>query len=244
MEQDYAVSIEQGHLLMQADGRQWVLDTGSPASIGHGSVRVGGRSFPLVSDLMGLDAARLSSWVGVEVDGLIGTDVLNQFDVVIDVPAGLVRVGEGIKWAGGVSLPVAWTMGIPVVRCRVETRDYPLVLDTGAQLSYLHDGLFPGRREPEELAEDFYPGIGHFLTPVCRLELVIGSEASFLRFGTLPAQLDSVLGTTGAVGILGCELLRDRALGYYPFRSVHVTTGAQQKPAADGTKLDGREPGH
>ena len=209
MTTDYPIELSQGHLLLMADGRRWVLDTGSPTSIGVGELELAGRDFPLAGDFLGLTPGRLSEWLGMPVDGLIGTDILNAFDLILDVPGGHLTVGEALAWEAGIDLPASWVMGVPVVRCRVAPERCIRSFWTPVRSFRIFDPnccpMPPMRQNTNGIS---IPAWAASRRRCSGARWPWGRKKQSLRFGRLPYLLETLLGMTGADGILGCELLR------------------------------------
>ncbi|MFO7724289.1 MAG: hypothetical protein R6V45_01965, partial [Oceanipulchritudo sp.] len=167
---------------------------------------------------LGLDVRTLSAHVGTECSGLEGADILGQFDSLFDVKEGVETFSLDELSHAGEPVPLEFCMGIPILEAHVGGRDFRMFLDTGAQVSYLQDGLL-GEFPPAGSLEDFYPGFGTFKTETHRALMVIGGETITLRTGRLPALLGTTLMMAGTQGIVGLELFRNRVIGYFPRRA-------------------------
>jgi hypothetical protein len=213
----YPLVLEHGHLFALIDGHRWVVDTGSPASLGQvAALQIGHRAFAIKSALMGLDAETLSGLIGQPVAGLLGNDILNAFDGVMDVQAGVLTLAEALPAApDGVALPLTFMMEVPQVAVRVAGAVHSLILDTGAQLSYFQDDSLADY-PPMGVLADFYPGLGRFETPTHCVPMELGPLSLALRCGSLPAMLGLGLSLLGVTGILGNDLLRHNRLIYLP----------------------------
>jgi hypothetical protein len=85
---------------------------------------------------------------GVTIDGMIGANTLNQFDVLVDVPGGrlvLQEIGAGVSWDGmTLSEPVRMRVlhGI-VLSFQVELggRTYPATMDLGTPMLVVNPGV-------------------------------------------------------------------------------------------------------
>lgn len=74
------------HLFAQLNHQNWLIDTGSPATFGvSNSIHIGNHEVPAATENMGLTAEELSMSVKTKTHGMIGTDVLNQFDWIFDI---------------------------------------------------------------------------------------------------------------------------------------------------------------
>jgi hypothetical protein len=222
------LALTTGHLFVTLPDGRWLLDTGAPGSFGAtGTCTFAGEQFTIPTDDFGLDVPSLSAFVGVPCAGLLGADVLGRFDHVIDVPRGTLTVSTGELSHVGQVVPTESFMGIPIVTARVGDDDHRMFFDTGAQLSYLQPAPdAPGgglaRFPAAGRVSDFYPGFGPFETDTHQVPVLFGGATFTLRVGTLPELLGMTLLMAGTTGIVGNELLRERAVGYFPRRGVLV----------------------
>lgn len=211
-----------GHVLTTLDGRDWVIDTGSPISLGaSGPLRLGGRSFEVPESALGLSAETLSGHLRHPVAGLIGTDILNRFDIVFDLPGRCMELSEATLDCDGVVVRTSDLMGVPMVDTEVSGRTRRACFDTGAQIGYFDDAVvrpFPdcGR------FDDFYPLTGDFQTDTRRVELDLAGSRHAIRCGVLPDELRGMLRWCGAEGIVSNEVMHDRRVGYFPRRNAIV----------------------
>lgn len=207
------LSFIDGHLFVRVEGADWLVDTGAPASFGEPSeLKIGDRTFQVADSYMGLNPATLSKYVGHPTAGIIGADVLGTFDTLFDVPGGTVSFSEQPMELAGEEIETRLFMGIPTVEVAIAGKSHRMVFDTGAKLSYLQDDAltsFPSAG----MATDFYPGLGQFQTETFRVDADLGASTFTLRCGRLPELLGMALMMTGAVGIVGNEVLIDLRVG-------------------------------
>jgi len=207
-----------GHLFVKLEGNLWLFDTGAPASFGAlRSLTMAGEKFSIGTNYLGLTAEKLSEFVGVPCVGLLGTDVLGRFDHLLDTTGGRLTVSSADLSHTGQTVRLDEFMGIPIVTARVNSRDYRMFFDTGAQISYFQE---------ETLAEfpsagsitDFYPGVGQFETDTHEVPIAFGGVAFTLRCGSLPGLLGATLMMADTQGIVGNQVLTDRIIGFFPRR--------------------------
>jgi hypothetical protein len=207
-----------GHLFLELSGELWLIDTGAPSSFGESrDLSLAGERFPLGSDYLGLTAATLSEFVGVDCVGLLGGNVLGRFDHLFDTAGGRIILSAGELGHDGRSLPLEDFMGIPIVTARIAGSDCRMFFDTGAQYSYFEgDGLedYPAAGN----VTDFYPGLGRFETELREVPVSLGGVPFNLRCGTLPGLMGMTLMMASTVGIVGNEILSQRTVGYFPRR--------------------------
>ncbi|HET8649297.1 MAG TPA: hypothetical protein VFL95_04595 [Gemmatimonadales bacterium] len=218
MPQRYPLHFLGGHVFIELAGLRWLMDTGAPASFGDTpALSIDGRNFTVAPGLYGVDAAQVTRLVGVPAAGLLGADVLGEFDFILDADGGTVEISTGRLELLGNTVAFESLLGLPVLTVHLDGANHRVIFDTGAQLSYLHtDGLeaYPSAGR----AQDFYPGFGVFETDTRDVTMAIGSLSYTLRCGTLPLPLQSMLSLTGAAGAVGSQLLAGRKVGYFPRR--------------------------
>lgn len=211
-----------GHLFVELDGELWLLDTGAPTSFGtYPSLSIAGKQFSLGTDYLGLNAATLSEFVGVRCVGLLGADVLNQFDHIFDTAGGQLTVSTAELSHSGQSVRLEKFMGIPIVTVCIGGEDYRMFFDTGAQISYFQDDSLMEFPFAGNVA-DFYPGIGRFQTGTYEVPVSLGGVTFILRCGMLPGLLGMTLMKANTKGIVGNAILANRTVGYFPRRDLLV----------------------
>ena len=203
----YPLSQHDGHLLIEVDGRRYLVDTGSPWSLGSQPVQLGGREFPVQpSDLMGNTCESIAGMVGIPFDGLLGTDILGEFDLEFSVRDGVLRLSATLlDIEDG---PVVESVhGVPLVGVEIGGEVVPMFFDTGAPLSYLSEEWVQGRTALGEV-EDFHPLLGRFQVSTHAVELSAWGLPMRIRAGRAPVLIAAALGVAGAQGILGTEILQ------------------------------------
>ena len=218
----YPLTMKNGHMFIELENGPWLMDTGAPTSFGsESSITIEKTDFEIQSHYMGMDISQIEDAVGVDMVGLLGTDVLDNFDILLDVPSNTATISNGEIKHSGTSLNLYEFMGIPIVTALIGESEFQMFLDTGAEISYLQDEIletFP-KSGP---VEDFYPGFGPFETETYYAKVTLGNEQFSLRTGTLPQLLGMTLMMGGIQGILGNDIFRDRRVGYFPRRELLV----------------------
>lgn len=171
---------------------------------------------------MGLTAHKLSAHVGRHVDGLLGTDILNEFDVLMDIPQSRVWLSTAhLDCEEGNRLPLGFVMNVPTLTAVIDAAPTMVFFDTGAQVSYFQGETLP-RYPAAGRVTDFYPGFGPFSTDTFVTPFQFGRTHCTLRCGRLPTVLGMTLLLAEAEGIVGNELLLGRRVGYFPRRRLLV----------------------
>jgi hypothetical protein len=207
-----------GHLFVEIAGGCWLFDTGAPTSFGDArELSIAGERFSPATSYLGLNAASLSRLVGEECTGLLGTDILDHFDHLLDVAGGRLTVSTATLSGSGQAIELGALMGIPTIAVRIGHSDFRMFLDTGAQISYFQREALSGF-PPAGSLTDFYPGFGEFQTETHQVPAGIGDQTFTLRCGSLPGMLGMTLQMARVDGIVGNEILLDRTVGYFPRR--------------------------
>jgi hypothetical protein len=204
----HPLRLEHGHLLTEIDGRRYIVDSGSPLSFGgSGSIAAGGRLFSLPPAGPGINAQQLSELTGFPTDGLLGMDILGEFDLLLDLSAGSLTLFEERLTQPGDAVPVKTIAGVPVAELQCGERRLLAFLDSGAQHSYLPAGFDDGG--PGEDLADFHPFLGRFPVVLRRTRGGLRIGPIFVdnhRHAEPPATLALTLTMAGVQGIAGVSI--------------------------------------
>ena len=205
---DYTLKLVNGYPIAEIEGKSVLIDSGSPVTIGDeaqwfflNEVR------SLTRDFGGVNAAYLTQEVGTRVDILLGTDILKEFFVTINLFDGLLHFSRQPLLHGGMRIPFTSLMGTPIVPATIAGVDQHMIIDTGAKLTYVNKALTAGALQTAT-EKDFYVTLGSFETPVYELPVILGGQKMNLRCGILPPFLDQGIQLTGASGIIGTQLYK------------------------------------
>jgi hypothetical protein len=155
------------------------------------------------------------------MDGVIGADILNQYDVVFDVNWERVTLHTDPVEMEGATLPMTDLAGVPIIDATVERTPVRLFFDTGAFVTYVRDERI-ARHRGQGMVDDFYPTLGRFAAPTYRVPVTLGRTVYDLQSGVMPEGLAQLIVAHGVDGILGNEMLRRRQVGYFPRRRTVV----------------------
>jgi hypothetical protein len=169
-------------------------------------VRLGGREFPMqASDLMGHTCESIAEMVGTPFDGLIGTDILGQFDLEFSVRDGVLGLSDALLEIEDGPV-VESVQGVPLVTVEIGGEAVQMFFDTGAPLSYLREERLQGVAALGEV-EDFHPLLGRFQVSTHAVEMRAWGQTLQIRAGRMPEILEIALALGGAEGILGTAVL-------------------------------------
>lgn len=222
------MTYENSHLFMHTSHGKWLVDTGAPSSISHGGSLLFDqngyqRSFEVRATYMGISIPTLTDLVGVDFNGLLGTDILNEYDILWDIEAETMQLTENELDSNslglvGNELAIGNIMGVPTLDAALAGRSQTMFFDTGATFSYLTN--FNEQLPPQaEEIEDFLPGFGKFTTKLSQINFEIGQVKYSLQTGELPTSIGMSLSVAGSEGIIGNEIMASRRIGYFPRRS-------------------------
>ncbi|MEP5764363.1 MAG: hypothetical protein ABJ308_07205 [Halieaceae bacterium] len=196
----------QGHLVVNLSGRQYLLDTGSPFSVGTEPISIAGMEFLVQDSYLDLTPASLVENIGLPLEGLIGADIIKAFTVSV-FPAERVIQFNHLPAAGELLVPIKQFTSVPILPIGVQGKVLQVFLDTGSPLSYLPLELLAGL-EPRGLRDVYYPLLGNFTTQEYLVDTNIGGERCPLHFGALPQALEALTVAGSVQGILGTEILK------------------------------------
>jgi hypothetical protein len=208
-----------GHPFVTLDNQRWLFDTGAPTSFGDvAHLTIGEHTAQVQPGYLGLTARMVAQHTGVDCAGLLGADLINRFDWVLDARAGSIAYTIDQLEHVGERHPMEDVLGIPLIDATIGGQECRVIFDTGAQYSYAPADVLD-QHEVIGRHTDFLPGMGTFETDLRRLPVTIGAATFALECGQLPDMLALALMLTGATGIIGAALLQRATIGYAPRRS-------------------------
>ena len=206
------------HLYVEIDGALWVYDTGADTSFGNRSTGLLGPKEDVADLYAGqFSAADISGFLGETVAGIIGADIINRYDHIIDLKANRLTVSDCDLTSEGFVQPLEFFMGVPMLKANIGGTSHSLFFDTGAQISYFQ-GTAPADAVDAEDLEDFFPMVGAFRTQTKHIKVGLNGLSHMLRCGKLPGMMGMALSMANVSGILGNEVMRGRVTAFYPRR--------------------------
>jgi len=213
---------QKNHILIDQINGLYVYDTGSPESFSISKQNPFNNQEIGESHLRETDAKKLSDYLGIKhIVGLIGTDILNQYDHLIDLQTNTLTFSEQKLEHKGYKMTLKFSntlKGVPTLDAKIDKHLTSLIFDTGAQYSY-YDDTTPISSVPAEDISDFWPPIGKFKTKSFRKRIKLNTIETGIHFGVPPESLLKLLNTLGTTGILGNQVMRNRVTGYFPRRN-------------------------
>jgi Ca-activated chloride channel homolog len=216
--QEFRLHQPSGHLVIEVNGMMALVDTGSPVSVGRlPQINFLGRDYrllPSFQQVVNMDF--LSDKVGVQLDVLMGMDILRHFYFIIDCHRRLATFSlDALFWNGQHRIALKnLLMGVPTAQAQVNGSPLEMFVDIGSALSYVPERLTQGCRQVRT-AKDFFPGASDFETPVFEVPFSLAGESMTLECGAnMPDILALGLRVAGVEGILGMDLARKYVLGF------------------------------
>jgi hypothetical protein len=207
-----------GHPFVTLEGRRWLFDTGSLASFGSiARLNIGGHTAAIAPSSFGITAETITQYTGIECAGLLGGDVINRFDWILNARAGRISYTSDAPEHVGEQHQLYDVLGIPLIDARVRGRLRRMIFDTGAQYSYAEEDMLDGLPIIGRQT-DFLPGMGSFEIDLRRVPVQVGSVALTLECGSLPGMFAMALTLSGATGIVGSAALLQATITYAPRR--------------------------
>ena len=210
----YPMEMREGHLVVRNDAQALLLNTGCPVSMGRRpSFEFLDREIPALQRYHGMTVEQWSEVIGINIDVVLGSDVLGRSAVAIDPGAGRVVFDDDTARPHARGARLETVAGLPVVEVGLAGGKRRVLFHTGATLTCLRD--LDTRAHPcVGVARDSYPGLGEFATELRQVPLVFGDQPISLECGLLPAPLERALRATDIDGIVGTNLLRTFSVGW------------------------------
>ena len=207
-----------GHILVEHGLHRLLLDTGAPSSIGTlPTVALADRRHPLGSEYGGVTAKSMCAQIGVETHAILGGDILNNYDIVIDPEICDITFSDAHFDIEGEVLELGLRGEIPFVTASVHGTRVKMFFDTGAPLSYLSRDM-NRQHVPVRIVEDFHPRAGTSRVATYQVSITLGQDTLEYRVGTMPFSLQRALRAVDIEGILGTALLRYFIVCFSPRR--------------------------
>ena len=221
----FPLVFKNNHLFVEIGGVLWVYDTGADSTFGDRRVSLLGPAEDIQSHFAGqFSAADISGFLGETVAGIIGADIINRYDHIIDLKNNVLTVSDGDLTSAGTAQSLDFFMGVPMLSAKVGNTPCKLFIDTGAQISY-YQGNIPPNAPSAGILEDFFPAYGKFQTETYMIPAEFSGIRHTIRFGKLPGMMGMALQMAGVAGILGNEVMRNRVTGYVPHRNQLILQG-------------------
>jgi len=168
-----------------------------------------GTVYTLPASIMGVTPQEIGELAGIQMDALIGCDLLSQHDIRIRWKDHALDIGDQLP-DGQITSNLRIFMGIPIFSVCLRGNNMSAIFDTGAHLSYIDPQLVSGE-VPLGECDDFYPFVGRFTTPTYLVSTALDENPIDVEYGILPDALQVMLGMvlllSGSSAVIGPQLL-------------------------------------
>lgn len=217
---EFPLSYESDHLYAKINNQLWLIDTGSPISFGdYKNIVIDQERFEIPNTHLGITAAILSKITGAKCSGLIGMDILENFDILFDLQHAKIVISFKPLCMFGEQHALEDFMSIPIIKVKIAGVKYKMFFDTGSHICYLQNECvtrFPDLGQ----VQDFLPMIGEFVTNTYNVKFVIGKNTYNFQTGRLQGILGTTLLMSGVEGVLGNKLVQKMLIGFFPRRNI------------------------
>lgn len=210
MNESYKIICVNRHILINDHQNGLVvIDTGSPVSFHkNGHIVLCGQEYTVNSSYMGTDSAYISQKVGVDISGLIGMDIISQYDIWIDT-----MKGDGTIDFYDNDFTSMWSVetfsifGCPGIIMIINGQRSRMLFDTAAPISYVKESFING-----------LPICGHAMdfTPLTQNEYEVdlyslnanfASKQFDIKIAKSPIFIAQLLEQLNVDGIIGYDLI-------------------------------------
>ena len=213
----YPLAFEARHMVVTLPEGRFILDTGSPQTFGRPkAITFGSERHALGAPIVTLDFDSLVARLGLQVDGILGLDVLAEHDTLWDGPAGRLCIGASPVDSSATAIPAQVGLGL-MVNGTINGIPAQCVFDTGAHVGYVFSERFVAGAPRLGAIYDFNPIIGDidnsesWRVPV---------EWHGIRFeeqvGILTGAIAVACNMAGIEAIVGCSWLPTRRVWFRP----------------------------
>lgn len=212
-------------LIFPVGGRMFLVSTGHRSSISRSmAIDFMGRSFKTNSAESGdnVSIERISEILDVEIDSIIGLDILRNFNIIIDFANSTLYISEAYDEFGKplpfaedfeMSTSMKWnSLGYIEIPVNIGDDQLDLILDTNARLSYINPEI-SSKHKPTGSDRVFHPKLGYFTTKTYNLNTAVGDKEFATTYGNLPLSIEVLLRMSNIKGVIGSDLIKSFKIG-------------------------------
>lgn len=212
--------LDQGNLFVELDDGLWLFDTAAPKSFGKFQTPpIAGKTFDIQPGFHQYTAEGISKSVGRPCCGMIGADIIGQFDHIFNLKKQSLTLSTAELTCDTNSIPFDDLKGIPILTACINGENYKMFFVTSASMSYLQDDViatFP----PAGRITDTHPTQGEFETETYEVPVLLHKTPLTIRFGRFPGNFGAALEMAKVHGLIGNQVLQGRTVGFFPRRRV------------------------
>lgn len=206
-----------GHFMLEFEEKWFMLDTGSPKSIGKGKININGRFWSLTEEIGGMNLNdflnKAIEFVGETFSGFIGNDIISNYDVIVNGKNNTIEFFEETKQHNGVKLNFDFIgqTNSPRIKLGINGKEVKAVLDTGARLSFAEKSFFNNKVKTRS-EKEFNPMFGDFMTDIYTLDVNIAGIKETLDFGTLLDNAEPFFQMIGVSAFVGSQFFINKVI--------------------------------
>lgn len=201
--------LKEGIVCVQVDGNTIIFDTGSPVTLGDGSIiDLDEISIKTHTSIMGYSWQSIKQQLPFNAVALVGTDQINNSAICINL------IQKSFNWMKPLLSGTSFEMiaGVPVISVVLNEKVGRFFLDTGASICYVTNKNFVDECNSAGEFEDFHPILGAFSTRLYSSDLIMCDQQIEVKVGMLPSELSFMLRAVDVDGIIGTNSLLDGEL--------------------------------
>ena len=149
-------------ILITGDQRYFIIDTGSPDSFSEdGLIYLDEKAYSVSQTFSGADTAYLKKHIDERVNGLIGMNILSEYNFHFDYSSKLFKISTDEEVFHEEELIIKLNSGgsYPGIDIDMGGQTIKALVDTGSKFTYVHDACLAGLEFVKEEA-DFSPIMG------------------------------------------------------------------------------------
>jgi len=223
MNNKYKFEYHNNHPVVEIDGRNYVVDTGSPISFfvdGHnGILTINNKSFNLKNNPMGINRDSIEDLIGKDINGFLGLDILFESgSIYMNRQKGYALFGDNsFNLANKENIQKRSLMGLNMLEIPVTLNGISTtaIIDSGACISYVSSELIKNSKCTGTIY-DYSPSFGGDIhTEKYEMELDICGFSCKAEMAKMTSMIEMSVGLLGYKVVMGfgeikwSELLMD-----------------------------------
>ena len=199
-----------GHVVANVRGRKFLVDMGIPQTIARRPLVIEGQRLPVTTEGHGLKLQDFNHIVGIELDGVLGAQLSNEF-VVNVLPNDKTLVLDHYQPEFPICIEVDNLSGMPFMHQSVDHKRVRGLINLGSALSWIQPELVDNHQSIGT-AKELFGYIGEREVEVYSLPVMVDRQTIYLKFGAMPKPVGEWLQLANIDTILGAELLQHYAI--------------------------------
>lgn len=214
-----------GHIVIDLDGKYYVVDTGAPTSFNFDSIiekiYLDGKGYLLKPNSYDISSnEEIEKLVGKKLYGFIGFDIISDAGITVDYNNNIIDFNSNgsKKDLNNIDIDADMFRIIITNNIKIDGNIYNrFILDTGAITSYLLKETISNSIKLNEKYKDYSPYFGNMEDYYYKINVTINNETTCLKVGNASyySKLESHLKGNRTYGVVGLNFISDK--GYFVF---------------------------